>query len=77
MSPDNIEYICITCYNNLHGKKPKLHAQAVANGLQLTEMSDQLQDFNDLECHFISLCIPFMKLIALLKASSLALMDHA
>ena len=67
MSPDNIEYICITCYNNLHGKKPKLPAQAVTNGLQLTEMPVQLQDLNYLECCFISLCIAFMKLIALSK----------
>ena len=67
MSPDNIKYICTSCYNNLHGKKNKLPAQAVANGLQLKEMPEKLQDLNDLECYFISLCIPFMKLIALQK----------
>ena len=67
MSPDNIEYICITCYNNILKKKHKLPAQTVANGLQLTEMPEQPQDLNDLEHCFISLHIPFMKLIALPK----------
>ena len=67
MSPDNIEYIYITCYNNLHGKKHKLPAQADSNGLQLTEMPEKLQDLNDWECHLISLCIPFIKLITLPK----------
>ena len=32
-SSDNTEYMCLKCYKDLHGKKPKLHAQTVAIGL--------------------------------------------
>ena len=66
-SSDNAEYISLTCYKDLHGKKPKLPAQAVANGLQLTPIPGELSSFNDLEWQFISLYTPFMKLIALPK----------
>ena len=66
-SCDNAEYICLTCHKDLHGKKPKLPAQAVANGLQLTSIPEELSSLNDLEWWFINLCIPFMKLIALPK----------
>ena len=39
----------------------------MANGLELPKVPDELQDLNDLERHFISLRIPFMKLVALPK----------
>ena len=67
MSFDNIEYICKKCYNNLCGKKPKLPAQMVTNGLQLTKMPEQLQDLNDLECDFINLTYTFHEVNSLAK----------
>ena len=66
-SSDNAKYICITCYKDIHGKKPELPAQAAVNGLKLTPIPKELSSLNDLEWWFISLHIPFMKLIALPK----------
>lgn len=64
------EYICFTCHNNLHKKKPKMPAQAVANGLSLPEIPEELKNLNDLERRLISLRIPFMKIMALHRAGS-------
>ena len=65
VSANGIEYICVTCHNDLRGKCPRLPAQSVANGLELTMVPDELVNLNDLECRFISLCIPFMKILSL------------
>jgi len=63
ISFDNVEYICKSCLNTL--KKGLLPTIAVAIGLQLDEIPQQLQDLNTLETVFISRRIPFMKLLAL------------
>ena len=39
--------------------------QAKANGLQLCKVPLELSDLNALEMRLISLCVPFMKIIAL------------
>ena len=54
-SSNNPEYICLICYKDLHGKKRKLPAQAVANGLKLTPISEELNGINDLKWQFITL----------------------
>ena len=39
--------------------------QAKANGLQLPAIPPELADLNALELRLISLCLPFMKMVAL------------
>ena len=60
---DDNEYICKTCSNAL--KKGEMPNLAVANGLDLDEIPQQLLDLNTLEMVLISRRIPFMKLLAL------------
>ena len=67
---DEIEYICVTCKRNLSGKLPKMPAQAVVNGLELSPIPDQLFNLTDLERRLISLQIPFMKIISLFRYGS-------
>ena len=43
------EYICIKCHNSLKRKKPKLPAQACANGLLLWPIPPVLLNLSDLE----------------------------
>ena len=58
------QWICKTCDNAL--KRGKLPAQAKANNLDLEEdIPSELSDLNSLEVRFISLSIPFMKMVAL------------
>ena len=56
-----------SCYKDLHVNRPKLPAQAVAKGLQLTPIPEELSSSNDSEWEFTSLHIPFRKFIALPK----------
>ena len=57
------QWICKTCDNAL--KRGKLPAQAKANNLDLEDIPSELSDLNSLEVRFISLRIPFMKMVAL------------
>ena len=61
--PDNIEhddiyvmneYICIHCRNSLRQKKTKMPDQACANGLQLHDIPQDLQNILPLERRVIS-----------------------
>ena len=61
------EYICSTCHRDLTSKPPKMPSQSAANGLLLPKIPSDLADLNDLERRFVSLRIPFMKLVALPK----------
>ena len=64
------EYICVTCKRNLSNKRPKMPAQAVANGLDLLPIPDALSNLTDLERRLISLRIPFMKILSLFRYGS-------
>ena len=64
------EYICVTCHNCLKRKKPKMPAQACANGLQLTPIPPELQNLSDLERKLIALRIPFMVIFCLMRYGS-------
>ena len=60
------QWICKTCDicdNAL--KQRKFPAQAKANNLDLEDIPSELSDLNSLEVRFISLRIPFMKMVAL------------
>ena len=57
------QWMCKTCDNPL--KRGKLPAQAKANNLDLEDIPSELSDLNSLEVRFISLRIPFMKMVAL------------
>ena len=59
------DYICNTCHLDLKRKNPRVPAQACANGLQLQDVPEVLTSLNDLERRFISMRIPFMKLVSL------------
>ena len=48
------EYICICCRNSLRQKKPKMPDQACANGLQLHDIPQDLQNILPLERRVIS-----------------------
>ena len=71
-----MEYICKTCHKDLKNPQPKLPCQAVVNGLQITPLPHELQHFNDLEQRFISLRIPFMKLISLPRGGQYGINGH-
>ena len=59
---DNIyimnEFICIHCRNSIRQKKPKMPDQAYANGLQLHDIPQDLQNILPLERRVISPRIP-------------------
>jgi hypothetical protein len=57
------QWMCKTCVHGL--KRGKLPAQAKANKLDLEDILSELSDLNSLEVRFISLMIPFMKMVAL------------
>ena len=61
------EYIYMTCHNNLKRKKPKMPAQACANGLALPEIPHELLNLSDMECRIIALRIPFMVIFCLVR----------
>ena len=64
-SPDQNVYICHTCKNDLSKTKPIMPAMAAANNLEFEPIPAELQDLNELERRFISLRIPFMKIVGL------------
>ena len=66
----NNEFICVTCHNNLKRRCPKMPAQAVANGLSLPDVPNELSNLTEIERRLISLHIPFMKILALHRAGS-------
>ena len=71
LSIDEEEYICTTCKNHL--KKNAIPDISVSNGLQLDEITHELNDLNSLESVFISRRIPFMKLLALPRGKQRAI----
>ena len=60
------EYIC-NMYNCSLQKNSKVPAQAIVENLALPEILDEHADLTDLERRFISLRIPFMKILSLPK----------
>ncbi|KAI8484274.1 hypothetical protein Bbelb_380590 [Branchiostoma belcheri] len=64
-------WICNTCHFNMcRGEMP---AQAKANGLQLADIPEELQNLRPLERRLISQRIPFMKLVGLPKGQQRAI----
>ena len=67
-APNANEFICHTCHSNLADKDlPKIPAQAVANGLVLDEIPEDLQGLTRLERRCIAGKIPFMNIQSLKK----------
>ena len=64
------EYICNTCHNSLKWKKPKMPAQACANGLLLSPIPPELMNLTDLERRIIALRIPFMVIFCMVQYGS-------
>ena len=64
------EYICVTCHRSLVSKKPKMPAQACANGLQISQIPPELQGLTRLERHLIGLRIPFMTIFCMQRFGS-------
>ena len=66
---DNIyimnEYICIHCRNSLRQKETKMPDQACANGLQLHDIPQDLQNVLPLERRVISPQIPFITILVM------------
>ena len=62
-SSDGQQWVCKTCDGAL--KKGNMPLQAKANGLQLWPIPTQLSNLNLLELRWISLRVPFMKMVAL------------
>ena len=56
-------WICKTCNNTV--KRGRMPVQAKANSLVLEKVPAELSDLNPMEVRLISLCIPFMKMVAL------------
>ena len=59
------EFICIHCRNCLRQKKPKMPDQACANGLQLQNIPQDLQNILPLERRVISPRIPFITILVM------------
>ena len=59
------EYICIQCRNSLQQKNPKMPDQACANGLQLHDIPQDLQNILPLERRVISPQIPFITILVM------------
>ena len=59
------EYIRIWCRNSLRQKKPKMPEQACANGLQLHDIQQDLQNILPLERRVISPWIPFITILVM------------
>ena len=57
------ESICICCRNSLRHKKQKMPDQACANGLQLHDIPQDLQNIFPLESRVISPWIPFITIL--------------
>ena len=58
------QWVCKTCDNAL--KRGKLPAQAKANNLDVEGIPSELSDLSSLKVRFISLRIPFMKMMVVL-----------
>ena len=70
VEPDDIyvmnEFICICCRNSLRQKKPpKMPDQACANGLQVHDIPQDLQNILSLERRVISPWIPFITILVM------------
>ena len=63
ISPDRNQWVCYTCDRAL--SRGNMPLQAKANGLQLCSVPDELSCLNPLELRFVSLRVPFMKMVAL------------
>ena len=62
-SIDGRQWICSSCHNAMcRGNMP---VQCKANGLNLDEIPNELNELNTLELRLVSLRIPFMKMVAL------------
>ena len=59
------EFICICCRTSLRQKKPKMPDQACANGLQLHDIPQDLQNILPLERRVISPRIPFITILVM------------
>ena len=59
------EFLCICCRNSLRQKKPKMPDQACANGLQLHDIPQDLQNILPLERRVISPRIPFITILVM------------
>ena len=66
---DNIyivnEFICIHCRNSLRQTKPKMPDQECANGLQLHDIPQDLQNILPLERRVISPRMPFIMILVM------------
>ena len=60
---DGYQWICCTC--NAALTRGNMPAQAIANGLRLSDVPPELSCLNALEIRLISLRVPFMKMVAL------------
>ena len=60
---DGYQWICCTC--NAALTRGNMPAQAIANGLRLSDVPPDLSCLNALEIRLISLRVPFMKMVAL------------
>ena len=63
------EFICICCRNSLRQKKTKMPDQACANGLQLHDIPQDLQNILPLERRVISPRIPFITILVMKQYS--------
>ncbi|XP_066268348.1 uncharacterized protein [Branchiostoma lanceolatum] len=68
---NNSSWICNTCHITM--TKGRMPAQAKANGLQLADVPEELQNLRPLELRLISQRIPFMKLVGLPKGQQRAI----
>ena len=59
------EFICMCCRNSLRQKKTKMLNQACANGLQLHDIPQDLQNILPLERRVISPQIPFITILVM------------
>ena len=59
------EFICIHCRNSLQQKNPKMPDQACANGLQLHDIPQDLQNIMPLERRVFSPQIPFITILVM------------
>ena len=60
---DGKQWICFTC--DKHLKSGRMPPQALANGLQLKPVPEELSSLNILERQLVALRIPFMKILSL------------
>ena len=66
-SPDEIEYICLTCHRKLRSKGDEIPCQAVCNKLELYDLPVQFEDLNKLERALVSKRLLFKKIAIMPK----------